>query len=174
MTALKAERVVPALQPVRAEILRRVAADAERLIADARDEATRIVEQARETARQITETARVAGESAAALVVAEQGAALERTLRRELLAAQDNAYQQWRRRGTEAVLRLRDEPVYPRWRDLLRGNASAVLGADAQMIDDPDGGVVAQLGHRQMDLSLSAIAERALDRIAPEVDGLWS
>ena len=100
MSALKAERVMPALQPVRAEILRRAAADAERLIADAQDEATRIIEQARETERQITETARAAGESAAALIVAEQGAALERSLRRELLSAQGNAYQQWRRRGT--------------------------------------------------------------------------
>jgi vacuolar-type H+-ATPase subunit E/Vma4 len=174
MTALKAERVMPALQPVRAEILRRAAADAEQLIADARDEATRIIEQAREMERQITETARAAGESAAALIVAEQGAALERSLRHELLAAQDNAYQQWRRRGTQAVLRLRDEPDYSRWRDLLRGNASAVLGADAQVKDDPGGGIVAQLGHRRVDLSLSAIAQRALDRIAPEVDGLWS
>ena len=74
----------------------------------------------------------------------------------------------------EAVLRLRDEPDYSRWRDLLRGNASAMLGADAQVKDDPGGGIVAQLGHRRVDLSLSAIAQRALDRIAPEVDGLWS
>ena len=47
-------------------------------------------------------------------------------------------------------------------------------GADAQVKDDPYGGVVAQLGHRRMDLSLSALAERVLDRLAPEVDGLWS
>lgn len=174
MTALKAERVLPALAPVRAEILRGAADDAEQMIADARQEAARIVEQGRETAQQITETARAAGEAAAASVAAEQGAALERRLRRELLVAQDNAYRQWRRRGTEAVLRLRDEPDYPGWRDLLRGTASAVLGADAQVKDDPDGGVVAQLGHRRMDLSLSALAERVLDRLAPEVDGLWS
>ena len=65
-------------------------------------------------------------------------------------------------------------PITQRWRDLLRGNASAMLGADAQVNDDPGGGIVAQLGHRRVDLSLSAIAQRALDRLAPEVDGLWS
>ena len=45
MTALKAERVLPALAPVRAEILRGAADDAEQMIADARQEAARIVEQ---------------------------------------------------------------------------------------------------------------------------------
>ena len=45
-----------------------------------RTEAARIVEQARETARELTETARAAGEAAGASVVAEQGAALERTI----------------------------------------------------------------------------------------------
>jgi vacuolar-type H+-ATPase subunit E/Vma4 len=174
MTALKADRVMPALEPVRAELLRRAGADAQQMVADAEGEATRILKRAHDTARRVIEQARAAGESAAAAVVAEQGTALRRGLRRELLTTQDNAYQQWRRLGRQAVLRLRDEPGHSQRRDMLRKTAYAVLGADARVSDAPDGGVVAELDHRRLDLSLSAIAERALDRIAPEVDGLWT
>ena len=174
MTMLKPDRVMPALEPVRAELLRRAAADAQRLIAEANDEAASIVERAYDTARQMAENARAAGESAGEMASAEEGAALRRTLRRQLLAAQNNVYRQWRRRGTEAVLALRDDPDYSRWLEMLRGTAKAALGADAQLADSPAGGIVAHLGNRQLDLSLSAIAARALDRLAPEADGLWS
>lgn len=173
MTALKADAAT-ALEPVRAELLRRAVAHAERVIAEAEKEAAFILEQAHDTARALTEEARAAGESAAAAVVAAQGAAQRRELRREVLTARDEAYQQWRRLGMQAVLRLRDEPGHARRQDNLRKTAYAVLGSDADVVDHPDGGVVAVAGQRRLDLSLAAIAEHTLDHVVPEVNGLWA
>lgn len=172
MSALDA--LSPTLQPVRAELLSRAAADADRVIAEARQEAARILEQGHDKARQLTEKARATGEAAGFALAAEQQAALRRALRRDVLAAKDNGYQQWRRHAREAVLRLRDEPEYPRWCETLRGAAAGVLGDGAEVTDHPDGGVVAQLGCRRVDLSLPAIADRALDEIAADIDELWS
>ena len=174
MTTSQTDRVMPALQPVAAELLRRADAEAQQVIADAQDEANRIVEQARATAQQITETARDAGQATTAALVAEETAAVRRAMRRDVLVAQDAVYRQWRRHAAEAVQRLRNEREYPRWRDALQRAASAALGPDARVIDNPAGGIAAQLCNRQIDLSLPAIAARALDRLAPEAEGLWS
>jgi vacuolar-type H+-ATPase subunit E/Vma4 len=174
MTAPQADQVMPALRPVCDELLRRAGADAQRVIDHAHDEASRIVEEARDTAGQVVQTARAAGQAAAAALIADEAAAFQRAMRRDVLAAQDDVYQQWRRGAAHAVLGLRDEPEYPRWRDTLARSAPAILGADARVVDDPAGGIIAQAGNRRIDLSLSAIAARALDRIAPEADGLWA
>lgn len=174
MTALRTERVATALAPVRAQILRRARSDAEQVLADARNDAARICEQADDEARHLTDAARQAGEAAAASLLDAQSAAIERTLRRELLVAQDEAYNQWRRRAAEAVLRLRNDPEYPRWRDVLSGTARELLGSDARVTEAAEGGVIAESGRRRVDLSLSAVAERALDRMARHVAGLWS
>ena len=106
--------------------------------------------------------------------MAAQGAAQRRALRREVLTAQDEAYRQWRRLGLQAVLELRDEPGHPWRQDMLRKTAYAVLGTDAHVVEHPDGGIVAESDQRRLDLSLSAIAEHALDHIVPEVDSLWT
>ncbi len=174
MTTSQTDRVMPALQPVAAELLRRADAEAQQLIADAQDEANRIVEQAGATAKQITETARAAGQATTAALVAEETAAFRRVMRRDVLVTQDDVYRQWRQHATEAVQRLRDEPEYPRWRDTLQRAALAALGPDARVIDNPAGGIAAQRCNRQIDLSLPAIAARALDRLAAEAEGLWS
>ena len=174
MSALRADRVMPALQPARAELLRRAGADADRTIDDARREAARIIEDATETARQVTEKARAAGEAAGTAVAAAEAASLRLALRRELLAAQDDAYRQWRERGCEAVLRLRDEPGYATWQRALVRTARKALGEGARVSDHPGGGVIAEHGRRRLDLSLSAIAARALEAIAPEVAALWA
>ena len=174
MSTLQTDRVMPALQPVAAELLRRADAEAQQVIAGAHDEASRIVEQARAAARQVTETARAAGQAAAAALVAEETAVFRRAMRRDVLIAQDDVYRQWRQRAAEAVQRLRDEPGYPRWRYTLQRAASAALGPDARVVDDPAGGIAAQLANRRIDLSLPAIAARVLDRLTPEAESLWS
>jgi len=173
MSGLDPNRISPALEPVRAELLRRANAEAQQVIADAEGEAQRIVENASHTARQLVDQARAAGEAAGARVAAIEEASLRRGLRREVLAAQEEAYRVWRRRAREAVLGLRDDPDYPRWKEALSRSARATLGDDARVVEDSAGGVLAQLGRRGLDLSLSAIADHAIDEIAPEADGLW-
>ncbi|WP_099023934.1 hypothetical protein [Mycolicibacterium palauense] len=174
MSGLDTERAGAALRPVRAAILRRADDDAARVVAAARAEADRVLVNADHTARQIEENARAAGRKAGARAADADAAGLRRGLRRQVLSARDDAYLSWRRRATEAVLQLRADPEYRRWKDALARTAREALGEEARVVEHPDGGVVAELGGRRLDLSLPAIAARALDRAAVDVDGLWS
>ncbi len=174
MSALNAAKAMTALQPVRRQMLERARADAEREIGAAQQEAERILAEARDQAAQLAETARAAGRDAAATVIAQRRAALQRELRGALLAARRDVYQQWCRHGTEAVLRLRDDRDYPRWLAALRETARAALGADARLIEHPTGGVVAEDGQRRIDLSLAGIAAQVLDDITGRLDESWS
>ncbi len=174
MSTLNAEKAMAALQPLRRRLLERARADAEREIAEAEQEAQRVLAAARDQAAELAETARAAGRAAAETLSAQQRAALQRELRGAVLAARRDIYQLWCRRGTEAVLRLRDDPAYPHWAAALRAAAQATLGADAQLSEHPSGGVVAEAGQRCIDLSLAGIAARVLDDTAAQVDELWS
>ena len=174
VSALNAEKAMAALHPVRRHLLESARADAEREIGEARQEAQRVVAAARDQAAQLAETARDAGRAAAATASAQRRAALQRELRGAVLAARRDIYQQWCRRGTEAVLRLRDDPAYPNWDAALRDATQATLGADAQLSEHPTGGVVAEAGQRRIDLSLAAIAAQVLDDTTAQLDELWS
>jgi len=174
MSALNAEKAMEALQPMRRHLLECARADAEREITEAEQEAQRVLAEARNQAAQLAEAARAAGRAAAETVSAQRRAALQRELRGAVLAAQRDLYQRWCRRGTEAVLRLRDDPAYPRWAAALRATAQATLGADAQLREHPTGGVEAEAGQRCMDLSLAGIAARVLDDMTAQVDEPWS
>jgi len=174
MSALNAEKAMAALQPVRRHLLDCARADAEREIADAQQEAERVLAAARDEAGQLAETARAAGWDAAEAARAQRRAALQRELRGAVLAARRDVYQRWCRRGTEAVLRLRDDPSYPRWAATLRTVAQATLGADAQLREHPTGGVVAEAGQRSIDLSLAGIAAWVLDDTTAQLDEPWS
>jgi vacuolar-type H+-ATPase subunit E/Vma4 len=174
MSALNTEKAMAALQPVRRRLLECARADAEREIAEAEQEAQRVLADARTQAAQLAEAARASGRAAAETVSAQRRAALQRELRGAVLAAQRDIYQRWCRRGTEAVLRLREDPAYPRWAAALRATAQATLGADAQLREHPTGGVVAEAGQRCIDLSLTGIAARVLDDTTAQVDEPWS
>jgi len=173
MSALNTEKAMAALQPMRRHLLESAQADAEREIAEAEQEAQRVLAEAHNQAAQLAETARAAGRAAAETVSSQRRAALQRELRGAVLAARRDIYQRWSRRGTEAVLRLRDDPAYPRWTAALRAAAQATLGADAQLREHPTGGVVAESGERCIDLSLAGIAERVLDDTAAQVGDPW-
>jgi len=174
MTVLNTAKAMAALQPVRRCLLDCARADAEREIAEAQREAQDVLAGSRDEAAQLAETARAAGRDAAKTVIAQRRAALQRELRGAVLAAQRDIYQQWCRRGTEAVLRLRDDPAYPQWAAALRAAAQATLGADAQLSEHPTGGVVAEADHRCIDLSLAGIAARLLDDTTAQLDEPWS
>lgn len=174
MSALNAEKAMAALQPMRRHLLECARADAEREIAEAQQEVQRVLAEAHNQAAQLAETARAAGRAAAETVRAQRRAALQRELRGAVLAARRDIYQRWCRRGTEAMLRLRDDPAYPHWATALRAAAQATLGADAQLREHPTGGVVAEAGQRCIDLSLAGIAARVLDDTTAQLDEPWS
>jgi vacuolar-type H+-ATPase subunit E/Vma4 len=174
MSALNAEKAMAALQPVRRRLLGCARAGADREITEAQQEAERVLAAAHDQAAQLNETARAAGRDSAAKVSAQRRAALQRELRGAVLATRRDIYQRWYRRGTEAVLRLREDPGYPRWAAALRAAAQATLGADARLIEHPAGGVVGEAGNRRIDLSLSGIAAQVLDDTTGELDEPWS
>jgi vacuolar-type H+-ATPase subunit E/Vma4 len=174
MSGLNAEKAMAALQPMRRHLLECAGADAAREIAEAEREARSVLAEAHNQAAQLAAAGRAAGRAAAETVSAQRRAALQRELRGAVLAAQHDIYQQWCRRGTEAVLRLRDDPAYPRWAAALRSAAQATLGADAQLREHPTGGVVAESGERRIDMSLAGIAARVLDNTTAQVDEPWA
>ncbi len=173
MSALNTGKAMAALQPLRRHLLECARADAERAITEAQQDAQRVLAAARDQAAQLAETARAAGRDAAVAATAQRRAALQRELRGAVLAARRDVYQRWRRRGTEAVMRLRDDPSYPRWAAALRDVAKATLGADAQLREQPTGGVVAEAGQRCIDLSLRGVAARVLDDTAAQLGEPW-
>ena len=174
MTALDTARARVALAPLHAELLRRAAVEADRILADANAEARGVLDRAQAEARTIIEGARAAGAAQAAMAQAAERARTRRADRREILAAKQVGYEQLRARATESIQRLRDEPGYPALRDRLTARAVGILGADAVTAEDPAGGIVAEVAGRRLDLSLTAFAARAFERIEADIDGLWS
>ncbi len=174
MIALDTTRVRDALAPLRAELLQRAAADAEATLAQANAEARDVLEAAEREAHDILDDARAAGAAEAAAGEATERARTRRAHQSALLAAQRHAYEELGRRATDAVCGLRDEPGYPAQRTRLAARAVDILGADAVVTEDPAGGVVAEAAGRHIDLSLTAFAARALERVEGGVDGLWS
>ena len=174
MITLDTTRVRDALAPLRAELLQRAAADAEATLAQANAEARDVLEAAEREAHDILDAARAAGAAEAAAGQATERARTRRAHQSAAFAAQRHAYEQVGRRATDAVRRLRDEPGYPAMRTRLAARAAEILGADAVVTEDAAGGIVAEVAGRRLDLSLTAFAARALDRVEGGLDGLWS
>ena len=173
MIALDTARVRAALTPLYAELLRRADADADRILADANAEARDVLARAESDAHAVIDNARAAGAAEALMAQAAEHARTRRAHRSDVLAAQRTAYEQLRRRATDAVHRLRHEPGYPALRERLAAHATQILGTDV-VTEDPAGGIVAEAAGRRLDLSLTAFAARAFERIEADIDGLWS
>jgi vacuolar-type H+-ATPase subunit E/Vma4 len=174
MSTLRVEQAGAALRPLRHELLRRAAADADRRTAAARADATRTVAQAQAEAADLLAAARMRGGAQARADLAADRAAAGRSRRADILDLQYQAYEQLRAAGRAAVRGLRADPGYAEIRQSLSRLATTLLGPDATLVEDPDGGIVATAGGRRLDLTLAAIADRALEAVAPDMDGLWT
>jgi len=174
MSTLRVKQARMSLEPLRIELLRRARAEAQRTLAEARDEVAEGLRQAQAHAADIIADARAQGEAQAAAESAAQRSHGRRARRGEILATQQRAYHQLSSTAAAAVCDLRTEPGYPVLRDSLRDTAIHVLGGHTSIADDPAGGIVAAAGGRRLDLSLPTIASRALRDIEPEIGGLWA
>ncbi len=163
-----------ALHSVRAEILRRATEDADHTLEAACAQASAARARAESEASEILSHAEAAGNARAAAVSAVERRRITRERRSRLLARQRDAYDRWRAAATTAVLGLRADPDYATIRNGLRDSAVRLLGAQCDIVEDPAGGVMARSGGRILDLRLSTIAVRALDRVEPEIGGLWA
>lgn len=171
MTRLDIERVQAALAPLRSALLARARAEAGQEVAEAERQADSLLTQARATAQAILDTAASLGRSDAETVIAAKRNQARRAARLRELAAQREVYDELHRRVAAAVARLADEPTL---RDRLLAEIRAVLGPDATVLDVPGGGVVGHVPGRRVDLSLRAVAERAVEELGGEVRELWA
>jgi vacuolar-type H+-ATPase subunit E/Vma4 len=162
-----------ALTPVREALLQRARADAAGLLADADRDAKRALAQARADAEAILAEARARGEAEASAVLAAQQAQSRREARNAELATQCDAYRELRNRVVARVRRLRDQPDYPVLRERLAAWVQSALGHDAVITEAASGGVVGQAPGRYLDCSLDAVAQRAVDSLNADLEGLW-
>ncbi len=162
------------LEPVRQAILAAAHADAERLLADADAEAADAVARAEAEADRIGSTARTQGEADAEAVLVSERARARRRARALVLAAQRAAYDGLRARVVRALPELRAGTGYARWRDSVDEQVREMLGEDAVLTEPPDGGVVGEAPGRRVAVTLTALADQAIDALGADVEGLWS
>jgi vacuolar-type H+-ATPase subunit E/Vma4 len=162
-----------ALHPVRAELLRAAHTDAQGLVTRADREAAALLDRARSEARAILDEARRQGRIDGGDAARDLLLRARREARSRTLAARREAYEELRRTATERVGDVRRADGYTSVRERLEQRARVLLGPAAEVSEHADGGVVGRAPGKRVDLSLSALADRALDRMGAEVGSLW-
>ena len=173
MTTPVPEQTSDALSPVRAGLLRAAHTDAVALLTGAEREATALLDQARTEARTILDEARRQGEADGADAGRDLLVRARREARSRTLIARRESYEELRRKAAERVRELRRTDDYPSLRERLEHRARVLLGPAAEVTEHADGGVLAQAPGRRVDLSLTALANRALNRMGGAVRSLW-
>lgn len=163
-----------ALDPVRAELLRQARAEADAIVAQAEAEAAQRVAAARAEARAILDEARARGRADADAALRAGTARARRQARAIGLQARREVYESWRDAVFDGIRALRQSADYPRMLTRLGERARTVLGPDARIEDDASGGVRAESAGRRMDLTLEAVAARAVEDAEGEASELWT
>ncbi|MGR3939032.1 hypothetical protein [Streptomyces sp. BRA346] len=168
------DEAVPALAPVRAELLRTARAEAREVLDRADREAEALVGEALARARVIVEEAHRQGEREGAAAARGVKAGARRGARERELAAREAAYEELRRRAFAHVRQRWDTAARPAVLDRLRKRARGLLGPDAEIAEVPGTGVVARAGGRRVECTVDSLTARALDRLGAEIETLWS
>ncbi|MEU1799457.1 hypothetical protein [Streptomyces sp. NPDC019937] len=164
------DEAVPALAPVRAELLRTARAEARETRDRADREAAALIGEARARARAIVEEAHRQGEREGSAAARGIKAGARRDARMRELAAREAAYEELSRRALAHVCQKWGRAGL----DRLRERARALLGPDAEITEIPGAGVVARAPGRRVDCTADSLTARALDRLGAEVETLWS
>ncbi|WP_055558000.1 hypothetical protein [Streptomyces sp. NBRC 110028] len=164
------DEAVPALAPVRAELLRTARAEAREVLDRADRDAAALIGEARTRARVLVDEAHRQGEREGTAAARDVKAGARRDARTRELAAREAAYEELSRRALVHVRQKWD----PADVDRLRERARALLGPDAEITEVPGAGVVARAPGRRADCTLDSLTARALDRLGAEVETLWS
>ncbi|WP_425558663.1 hypothetical protein, partial [Catenulispora subtropica] len=126
-------------------------------------EAAAVLDQARARGRAEGEGALRAGAARAR----RQARAIRLRARREV-------YESWREAVLDGVRGLRQTSEYPVMLTHLVAQAHDLLGADARIENDAAGGLRARAAGRRADLTLEAIAARAVEDAEGEASHLWT
>lgn len=160
-----------ALAPVRDALLAAARADAADVLGKARQAAAQERRAADEEAARILSRARRDGAADAAAALAAELAGARQQARAVVLAARREGYEQLRAAARAAVSRLAAEPGYPPLRARLADAVRQALGAGADITEAPGGGVRGAVPGRRLDLSLTGLADRAVDEYGARLEG---
>jgi hypothetical protein len=163
-----------AVAPVRAALIAAAMRRAGQARAAASAEAGAVLVAADRQVREILSQARARGELDGRSAAALRQAAARHTARQAVLAAQRDIYEEFRRRVRDAVVGLREDPVYPRLHGRLEELARRAAGPSATVTPHPAGGVVAEGHGTFVDCSLPRLADWAVDALGAGVSALWS
>jgi vacuolar-type H+-ATPase subunit E/Vma4 len=159
-----------ALEPLRAALIARARAEADRVCADAETAGRQLLAEARDEAEALLAKARAQGETDAAAMFASEMDRARRSARGVVLAAQRAAYNELRQRALTAVRGLLADPARrARLETVLRSQ----LGDQAVIHDHPDGGIVAETPDgRSLDASIEKLVDSAVADL--DLEQLWA
>lgn len=158
-----------ALEPLRAALVARARAEADRLCADAETAGGEMLAEADDEAEALLAKARAQGETDAAAMFASEMDRARRSARGVVLAAQRAAYNELRQRAITAVRGLLADPARrARLATVLRSQ----LGDQAVIREHPDGGIVAETPDgRSIDASIEKLVDNAVADL--DLEQLW-
>ena len=162
------------LTPLRESMLAVARTSAADILNDARERAQAVLDAAQLEADKIRAAAAADGEAAARSEATMRSARVRRQAHEAVLIQRNALRLQLQEQVREAAIALQTDPRYPMLLARLTERSHAVLGPKATVTESPGGGIIAEAGSRRVDLSLPTLAADMLDRMTPEVDGLWS
>ncbi|MFI1169354.1 hypothetical protein ACH4UM_38785 [Streptomyces sp. NPDC020801] len=166
-------RAGEALEPVRAALLTGAREAEAAALAQARADAAATLAAARGRAAEVEARAHEAGRREGIASAAREVVRARRDAAQDELRARQEVFEEFCHRAAEGVraaaAQRRDET-----RQALTRRARQVLGPQATVTPGDDGGIVAEVPGRRLDLSLTALAERALERFGARVEELWT
>ncbi|GAA1331413.1 hypothetical protein [Actinocatenispora thailandica] len=148
------------LEPVRLALTAQARAAARAEVADAESWARTALAEARRRATAAVAAARTEVAEAARLAARADADDADRRLTRARLTARAEAHRRLRERVRE-TLRLRCSD--PAVRERMAATIRSVLGEPARTGDAPGGGMLGTAGGRRLDLSVTALTDRAMD-----------
>jgi vacuolar-type H+-ATPase subunit E/Vma4 len=173
MTALS-RRAETALAPVRGSLMRAARQEAAGIRRDAAEHVTALMDTARREAERIRFAAVEEGTVTARSEAVLRSARVRRQAQETVLGRRSALRLELHRQVRASAVELRTDPHYPALRARLIEQGHALLGWEAMVAESPEGGVIAEAGSRRLDLSLPALATRALESMTQEVRALWT
>jgi vacuolar-type H+-ATPase subunit E/Vma4 len=162
------------LAPVRDFLLARARKEAADLVTKARTDAAAVTAAGQREAAAILADARARGAADGAAMAAADLTQARRRAREEVLRAQRAAFDELRRRCRAAARDLQTAPEYGTLRARLDRIAREQAGSAGAISEHAEGGIVVEAPGWRLDLSLPALADRAIDALGPELEGLWT
>jgi len=166
--------VEEAVHPVAEGLLAEARRRAQDIEVAAQEDARRQVDAATSEAARSLDEARRQGEDAARRSCAHLLVEARQQARWLVLDVRRQAYESLRREALTQLARRRETPEGVALRERLAAGAQRLLGPDAVVADQDDGGVVAVLGARRVDLRAAVLVDGAMGALGSRLSEMWA